>query len=190
MPTVGSSDGGEVDLEGGDLDHVVAAHPRRIERQDRRADIAAELHVALRRRQEMRDQRRRGRLAVGAGDRDEGRVGDVPPPLAAEELDVADDLDAGCLGQSTVQCGSGWVSGTPGASTSAAKSRHSASPRSTIGIPAAAAASTRRHAVVPGRDARPAGGKRAAVARPLPPRPKTATFLPSKLVTGIMAALT
>ena len=43
----------------------------------------------------MRDQRRGGRLAVGAGDGDERRVGRDPPPLAAEQLDVADDLDAG-----------------------------------------------------------------------------------------------
>ena len=35
--------------------------------------------------------------------------------LAAEQLDVADDLDAGGPRLGTVQCGSGCVSGTPGA---------------------------------------------------------------------------
>jgi hypothetical protein len=41
---------------------------------------------------------------------------------AREELDVADDLDALGLAFSTVQCGLGWVSGTPGDSIRAAKS--------------------------------------------------------------------
>ena len=43
--------------------------------------------------EQMRDQRGRGRFAVGAGDRDERRVGRDAPPLAAEQLDVADHLD-------------------------------------------------------------------------------------------------
>jgi hypothetical protein len=54
--------------------------------------------IAARERQEMRDQRRRRRFAVGAGDRGEGRLRHMPAPLAAEELDVADDLDARGLG--------------------------------------------------------------------------------------------
>ena len=41
--------------------------------------------------------------------------------------------------RSTVQCGSGWVSGTPGASTSAAKPRQSTAVRSTGAKPSAAA---------------------------------------------------
>ena len=85
----------QIHLERRDLDDVVAAEAGRIERQDRRADIAAELDVASGALEEMRDQRRRRRLAVGAGDGDEGSGRHVPPPLAAEELDVADDLDAG-----------------------------------------------------------------------------------------------
>ena len=44
--------------------------------------------------QDMGDQRRGRRLAVGAGDGDEGRVGAARRPLAAEQLDVADDLHA------------------------------------------------------------------------------------------------
>ena len=41
----------------------------------------------------------------------------------------------------TVQCGVGWVSGTPGASTSAAKADQSASCKSSISMPASAALS-------------------------------------------------
>ena len=45
--------------------------------------------------EEMRGERRGGRLAVGAGDGDERRVRRMAPPLAAEQLDVADHLDGG-----------------------------------------------------------------------------------------------
>jgi hypothetical protein len=68
----------------------------------------------------MRRQRCRRRFAVGAGDRNEGRIR-RSAALAAEKLDVADDLDAGAAGRSTVQCGLGCVSGTPGDSTKDAK---------------------------------------------------------------------
>ena len=47
---------------------------RRLERQDRGADIAAHLHVAPGLAQDVGDERRRRRLAVGAGDGDERRV--------------------------------------------------------------------------------------------------------------------
>ena len=86
--------GREVDLVGRHLDDVDAARARRLQRQDRGADIAAHLGVVAGDLCEMRDQRRRGRFAVGAGDRDERRVRRVPPPLAAEQLDVADHLDS------------------------------------------------------------------------------------------------
>ena len=59
---------------------------------DRHADIAAERDVAARLRQDMGDQRRRGRFAVGAGDRDERRGRRARRALAREELDVADRL--------------------------------------------------------------------------------------------------
>ena len=67
----------------------------------------------------MGDERRRGRFAVGAGDGDEGRFRRDLAAFAAEQLDVADDLDRRppCA-LVTIQCGFGWVSGTPGASTS------------------------------------------------------------------------
>ena len=83
----------KIDLERGALDHVHAARRGRQQRQDRGADIAAELRVVVRGLEQMRHQRRRGGLAVGAGDRDERRVGRDVAPLAAEQLDVADHLD-------------------------------------------------------------------------------------------------
>ena len=98
-PDGGIDAGREVDLERGAFDHVDAAHPRRLQRQDRGADIAAELGVVAGALGEMGDQRRRGRLAVGAGDGDERGVGRVAAPLAAEQLDVADDLDGHGAGE-------------------------------------------------------------------------------------------
>ena len=83
----------EIDLERGDFDHVDAPGLRRRQRQDRGADIAAELGVVAGLRAKMRDQRRGGRFAVGAGDHDERSVRRMGAPLAAEQLDVADDLD-------------------------------------------------------------------------------------------------
>ena len=150
----------KVDLERRALDDVEATRPRRVEREDRGADIAAELNVAIRLLEKMRDQRRRRRLAVGAGDRDERRRRHMGPPLAAEQLDVADHLDAGRLGRSTVQCGSGWVSGTPGVSTSAAKPRQSTRARSPIGMPADGRRGDARPACRPRRHQRAAGDER------------------------------
>ena len=72
-----------------------AAHARRLQRQDRGADIAAHLGVVASEPGQMRDQRRCGGLAVGAGDGDERRVRRVAATLAAEQFDVADHLDAG-----------------------------------------------------------------------------------------------
>ena len=69
--------------------------PRRLKRQDRRADIAAELRVHSGGGGEVGDQRGGRRFAVGAGDGDEGRAGRVEPPFAAEQFDVADHFDAG-----------------------------------------------------------------------------------------------
>jgi hypothetical protein len=85
----------EIDLVGRHLDRMHAPHPRRLQRQDRGADIAAHLGVVAGDLHQMRDERGRGRLAVGAGDRDERRIGRVAAALAAEQFDVADHLDAG-----------------------------------------------------------------------------------------------
>ena len=85
----------EIDLIGRAFDHVRAAFVQRLERQDRGPDIAAHLGVVPGRAQEVRGQRGGGRLAVGAGDGDERRRRCDQAPLAAEQLDVADNLDAG-----------------------------------------------------------------------------------------------
>ena len=76
---------------------------------------------------------------------------------------------------STVQCGLGWVSGTPGARTNAAKPRQSAAERSTGAKPARrrARAPSRRRPRPRLRRRRPRA--RASVDRPEPPRPNSAT---------------
>ncbi len=91
----------EIDLEGRALDDVRAPDLGRRQRQDRRADVAAKRDVALRLLEDVRDERGGGRLAVGAGDGDERP--DLPcrrdlATLAAEQFDIADDLDAGVPG--------------------------------------------------------------------------------------------
>ena len=87
--------GRKIDLVGRHFDHMHPPHPRRLEREDRGADIAAHLGIVTGKFHQMCDQRGRGRFAVGAGDRDERRVGRVTPPLAAKQFDVADHFDAG-----------------------------------------------------------------------------------------------
>ena len=87
--------GRQIDLVGRHLDHMHAAHARRLQRQDRSADIAAHLGVVAGDLHQMRDQRRRGRLAVGAGDGDERRVRRMAAAFTAEQFDVADHLTAG-----------------------------------------------------------------------------------------------
>ncbi len=121
---MGSSDGREIDLIRRHLDDMDPPHARRLQRQDRGADIAAHLGVVTGDPHQMRDQRGGGRFAVGAGDGDERRIRRMTASFAAEQLDIADHLDAGLRAASTVQCGAGWVSGAPGVSTSAAKRAH------------------------------------------------------------------
>ena len=89
--------GSEIDLIGRTFDDVNAVRPGGVERQDRGADIAAELRVHAGRCREMRDQRRGGRFAVGAGDGDKRRIRRDAAALAAEQLDIADHFDAGFL---------------------------------------------------------------------------------------------
>ena len=70
----------QLDLERRHLDHVDAVCGRRLQVQDGGADVAAHLHVASRRAQDVGDERRGRRLAVGAGDGDERRIGAARAP--------------------------------------------------------------------------------------------------------------
>ena len=69
-----NADGGaqrrrQIDLVGRDFEHVTAAGCERLQRQRGDADIAAHLRIAAGMIDQMRDQRRGGRFAVGAGNR-------------------------------------------------------------------------------------------------------------------------
>ena len=138
------------------------------------------------------DQGGGGRLAVGAGDGDDLRAacasGAAFTARAKSSMSPMISTPA-ALAVSTVQCGSGWVSGTPGDSTRAAKLRpvggragrrarspRPRRPRAAVGV------------LVPQR--RPRRRRPSARARrpgPVRARPNTATVLPSKPRTGIMA---
>ena len=140
---------------------------------------SAERPAAL---QQMMDQRRGGRLAVGAGDGDERRI--------RRERCAARGRTARCrrsprrrrcCASSTDQCGSGWVSGTPGASTSAATFDQSM--RAQIGggdagraRPSSMLAALSSKAIT----SAPPATSACALASPEPPSPNTATVFPAK----------
>ncbi len=139
-------------------------------------------------RQHMGDERRGRRFAVGAGDRDKRRVRRPHAALAARKLDIADDSDPRLVARAfTVQCGFGWVSGTPGASTSTAE----AAPVGLSEIDEREARGRRRARARRGlssqaaTSAPPATSAR-AVDRPEPPRPKSATLCPRRVSTGVI----
>jgi hypothetical protein len=90
------------------------------------------------------------------------RVGRAGGALAAEQLDVADHLDAGAFAQalSTVQCGAGMGQRHAGRSTSAANPRQSAARKIAAECPPRGALA-RLRVVVPGRDLGAAGDERA-----------------------------
>ncbi len=85
---------GQLELIGAHLQHVDAVAIERLERQHRQADIAADLDLHAGGGKDMTEQRRGGRFAVGAGDAGEPRFA----PVARQQLDIADDLDAGRAG--------------------------------------------------------------------------------------------
>src|SRR5262245_35585329 len=85
----------------------------------------------------------------------------------------------------TDQCGAGWVSGTPGASTSAAMLDQSAWRRSAVPKPAAAASATRLVSSSQAITSAPPAASARQLASPEPPSPNTATFFPAKVVQGI-----
>ncbi len=84
----------QLELIGAHLQHIDAVGGEGRERQRRRAEIAADRHLAPGLGDDMADQRSRRRFAVGAGDADIARVG----AALREQLDVADDLGAGGAG--------------------------------------------------------------------------------------------
>ena len=86
----------------------------------------------------------------------------------------------------TLQCGSGCLSGMPGARTSAAKDEKLAADKSVTAKPAAAASSRAVSLSSQMVTRAPPSASARAVARPLSPAPTTATSQPAKIVTGIM----
>src|ERR1700726_2055606 len=96
---------------------------------------------------------------------------------------------AALLASWTVQCGAGWVSDTPGASTSAVNLDQSASRRSAVGMPAACALATLCSLSSKATTSAPPASSAFAHASPEPPSPNTATFLSAKVVIGITTTL-
>src|SRR3954449_9035417 len=90
-----------------------------------------------------------------------------------------------CRAISTDQCGAGCVSGAPGVKISAAKFDHDTVRRSAVVKPACAALATFSVLSSPAITSAPPAFKAWQLASPEPPRPKTATVLPAKEVTGI-----
>src|SRR4029078_4509045 len=92
-----------------------------------------------------------------------------------------------CRAISTDQCGAGCVSGAPGVKISAEKFDHDTVRRSAVVNPACAALATLSAESSPAITSAPPAFKAWQHARPEPPRPNTATVLPAKEVTGIIA---
>ena len=90
-----------------------------------------------------------------------------------------------CRAISTDQCGAGCVSGAPGVRISAEKFDHDTVRRSAVVKPACAALATLSALSSPAITSAPPAFSAWQLARPEPPRPKTATVLPAKEVTGI-----
>ncbi len=184
-PTLGSRRRRQVDLERRHLDHVDALGGGRLQRQDRGADIAAHLDVAARLGEDVGDQRRRGRLAVGAGDRHERRVRRQRAALPAEQLDVADDRDARVLGEPDASSAARDGSAARRArGRAAAKPDQSAARRSCVSIPASCARARLSALSSQARTPAPPACSASAVARPEPPRPNSATA--SEAGDGVM----
>src|ERR1700733_11129079 len=89
----------------------------------------------------------------------------------------------------TTQCGAGCVSGTPGASTSAASLFQLTLRRSAVGMPAAPAFATLALSSSKATTSAPPARSALALASPELPSPNTATFLPAKVVTRITTEL-
>src|SRR3954449_9140201 len=92
-----------------------------------------------------------------------------------------------CRAISTDQCGAGCVSGAPGVKISAEKFDHDTVRRSAVVKPACAALPILSAESSAATTSAPPAFSAWQLARPEPPRPNTATVLPAKEVTGIMA---
>ncbi len=84
----------QFELIGGEFKHEAIVRTGRIKAQGRIAEIAARLGFDPGMGEDMGGQGRRGRFAVGAGDRDAGHVGKG----GAEQFDIADDRFARTAG--------------------------------------------------------------------------------------------
>ena len=131
--------------------------------------------------EQMCDQRRGGRFAVGAGDGDERRIRRELAPLAAEQLDVADHLDAGACAPARP------TSAAPDGSAARrarAPARRSSTSRSRAGrrsaMPAARAFSTLAALSSKATTSAPPASSACALASPEPPSPNTRDLLSGK----------
>jgi len=84
------------------------------------------------------------------------------------------------------QCGSGWVSGTPGERISAAKRDQSAVRRSAVSIPCPSAFAIASALSSQATTRAPPLFSASAVASPEPPSPNSAAVRPAKVVAGVM----
>ena len=87
----------KLDLERRKLDDIGEVGGERLEVEHRLADIAAKRHALSRGFEKMGGERGRGGFAVGAGDDHDLAGRRAERPLAEEQLDIADHLDAGVL---------------------------------------------------------------------------------------------
>ncbi len=175
----------QIDLIGRRFQDVSASRRERLKRQRGDADIAAHLRIAAGAADEMRDQRRGGRLAVGAGDGDQRAVGATRGALAAEQFDVADDLDAffARAARSSAASDASAARRAPGSARRSSTSRGRS--RFCVVMPAALACSTFSGASSKAMTSAPPAINARADTVPEPPRPNSATFLPAKVVMGI-----
>ena len=177
---------GKIDLIGRDLDDMRHGRARRLEREDRGADIAADLGLVPGAAQEMRGKRGGGRFAVGPGDGDERRVRSIGASLTAKQLDVADDLDGGIVRETHRPV-------RRRVSERHARGKHQCGNLRPVDLPqiggrdagAVRLATVSASSSQPTTSAPPASSA-LALARPEPPRPNMASFFPAKMVTGIM----
>ena len=190
-PMLGIERGRQLDLERRHLDHMDS-----VDAGGSRSRMAVPIlpPICTSRPAERRmcgDERRRRRLAVGAGDGDERRVGQARLRRSRQNSSISPMTSTpAALALTTVQCGSGWVNGTPGANTRAAKRPHSATsadpPRENrILRPPPDFALYRPRQL---RNSPPPASAR-HVASPERPRPKTATVLTRESRDGVMSAV-